>query len=139
MACDSSSNGVVHLYPIHVGAATRPIVLRVISRWVCGAFASLLLLVGTMGFVAGEGGTTSGAPAYNVFHLCFGAIGLGVALWGDSAAIRGFLVGFGLIDLYQALASAQHWFPELSFRWTRADDVLHVIIGVALIAVGALL
>lgn len=105
-----------------------------------GAFSCLLLLVGVMGFVgAGRRGATSSAPAYNVFHLCSGAIGAGLALWGDAAAIRWFLVGFGLVDLYQALASRRHWFPEAYFRWTRTDDALHVVIGVGLVVAGVLL
>lgn len=52
------------------------------------------------------------------------------------AAIRAFNVGFGLIDLYQALASALGLFPGEYFRWQTADDVLHVVIGTALVAVG---
>jgi hypothetical protein len=50
--------------------------------------------------------------------------------------IRAFNLGFGLIDLYQAAASYAHLFPKEYFRWTRADDVLHIIIGAALVAVG---
>ena len=49
------------------------------------------------------------------------------------------MIGFGVIDLYQALASRQHWFPEASFRWTPTDDRLHLVIGVLLIAAGVLL
>jgi hypothetical protein len=111
-----------------------------IGRWALGVFGCLLLLVGVMGFADTSGrGATSGAPAYNVFHLCFGAIGVAFAVWGNPAAVRSFFLGFGLIDLYQALASHQHWFPEASFRWKHADDVLHLVIGAVLVAVGALL
>ena len=111
-----------------------------IGRWVLGVFAPLLVLVGVLGFLSpDERGTTSTAPAYNVFHLAFGLIGLAVVIWGDRSAIRAFLVGFGLIDLYQALASRQHWFPESLFRWTRTDDLLHVVLGAVLIIVGVLL
>lgn len=110
-----------------------------IIRWVLGVFACLLLVVGVMGFgTPGDRGTTSSAPTYNVFHLCFGAVGLALALWGGTTAMRLFLVGFGLVDLYQALASRQHWFPEEYFRWKPADDVLHVVLGVALVVVGVL-
>ncbi len=111
-----------------------------INRWVLGVFAALLVLIGVMGFVRpGHGGSTSSAPAYNVFHLAFGALGLALVVRGDPAAVRTFLVGFGLIDLYQALASHQHWFPEASFRWKPTDDLLHIVIGAALVAAGALL
>lgn len=110
-----------------------------VNRIVLGVFAPLLLLVGVLGFVLPAGrSSTSGAPAYNVFHLAFGALGLALVVWGDHTAIRTFVVGFGLIDLYQALASHQHWFPESLFRWTHTDDVLHIVIGAALVAVGTL-
>lgn len=109
-------------------------------QWVVGGFAVLLVGVGVLGILpAGDRGTTSNAPAYNVFHLAFGALGLALAAWGDSTAARVFLVGFGVIDLYQALASRQHWFPETHFRWTPADDRLHGVVGVLLIAAGILL
>jgi len=112
----------------------------VIGRLVVGGFSVLLVGVGVLGFLpAGERGSTSNAPAYNLFHLAFGALGLALAVWGNSSATRAFLVGFGAIDLYQALASRQHWFPEASFRWTPTDDLLHLVIGVLLIAAGILL
>ena len=62
---------------------------------------------------------------------------LAVAKRGRPAPIRAFLVGFGAIDLYQALASHQHWFPESLFRWTPADDRLHLTVGTALVVLGA--
>ena len=111
-----------------------------VSRWVLGVFAPLLILVGVLGVLNPDaGGRTSTAPAYNVFHLAFGVLGLAVVVWGDPGAIRTFLIGFGLIDLYQALASRLHWFPEASFRWTPTDDLLHLVIGMLLIAAGVLL
>lgn len=111
-----------------------------IGRWVLGVFAPLLVLVGVLGFLSpGEQGKTSTAPAYNVFHLAFGLLGLVVVVWGDPSATRAFLVGFGLIDIYQALASHYHWFPESLFRWTATDDLLHLVLGVALVIVGVLI
>ena len=111
-----------------------------ISRFVLGGFSVLLIGVGVLGFLpAGARGPSSNAPAYNVFHLIFGVAGLALAVWGDRSAARAFLVGFGVIDLYQALASAQHWFPEAWFRWTPADDRLHLVVGVLLIVAGLLL
>ncbi len=111
-----------------------------INRWVLGVFAPLLLGVAVMGFLAsGERASTSSAPAYNVFHLVFGSLGVALVVWGNPAAIRSFNIGFGLIDLYQALASRLHWFPEALFRWKPADDLLHVVIGVGLVVVGILL
>ena len=87
----------------------------------------------------GDRGSTSRAPAYNVFHLFFGTLGFALVVWGNPTAIRSFNIGFGLLDLYQALASRQHWFPEAFFRWKPADDMKHVIIGAALVAIGVFL
>jgi len=106
---------------------------------VLAVFAGVLVLVGILGFVLPPTKTlTSGAPAYNIFHLCFGVLGGALALWGNDAAMRTFLIGFGAIDLYQALASKLNWFPKQQFRWRPADDVLHVVVGAALVAIGIL-
>jgi len=100
-------------------------------------FAPILILAGILGFVLPEG-LTSGAPAYNVFHLIFGAFGLILVFTKREDLIRGFNIGFGLIDLYQLLASLLHWFPEEHFRWKTTDDYLHAIIGAALVLIGLL-
>jgi hypothetical protein len=50
--------------------------------------------------------------------------------------IKAFNIGFGLIDLYQAAASFLHLFPERHFKWKRADDLLHIVIGAFLVIVG---
>ena len=101
------------------------------------AFAPLLILIGILGFIIPpEKALTSGAAAYNIFHIVFGAIGLLVLLLKNESSIRLFNIGFGLIDLYQALASFADLFPEQYFGWTRVDDVLHIIIGAGLILVG---
>ena len=100
-------------------------------------FAPLLILTGILGFVVPpKKSLTSGAPAYNVFHIIFGLIGLGAVYSQHDARIRAFIIGFGVIDLYQAAASYLHLFPENHFRWKRADDVLHIVIGLGLVLVG---
>ena len=100
-------------------------------------FAPLLILVGILGFLIPQNKSlTSGAPAYNIFHIVFGLIGLAFVLMKDDTMIRAFNIGFGAIDLYQAVASFAHGFPEKYFRWTRVDDALHVAVGLILIAVG---
>lgn len=100
-------------------------------------FAPLLILVGLLGFVIPkEKSLTSGAPAYNVFHIVFGLIGLVVVLTQDIFLIRAFNVGFGLIDLYQFAASYFSLFPKAQFQWKKADDILHVVIGLALVVIG---
>jgi hypothetical protein len=102
-------------------------------------FAPLLILTGLLGFIIPpEKSLTSGAPAYNIFHIIFGSLGLALALSQSNVGIRAFNIGFGLIDLYQAGASFLHLFPEKQFRWRRADDVLHIIIGLVLVGVGIL-
>ena len=100
-------------------------------------FAGVLIVVGILGFVIPPSNAlTSGAPPYNIFHLCFGLLGGGIALGGNDTATRAFLIGFGVIDLYQALASRKDWFPKAQFKWRPADDVLHVAVGLALVAFG---
>jgi len=100
-------------------------------------FAPILILAGIGGFVIpADKSLMSGAAAYNVFHLCFGALGVAIVLSKRERAVAAFNVGFGLIDLYQAVASRAGWFPIDAFRWKTADDVLHVAFGLLLVAVG---
>lgn len=100
-------------------------------------FAGALIVVGILGFVVpADKALTSGAPPYNIFHLCFGVVGGAIALAGNETAIRVFLIGFGAIDLYQFVANRQNWFPKQHFKWRPADDVLHVVVGLALVAIG---
>ncbi len=101
-------------------------------------FAPLLILVGVAGFlIPAEQSLTSGAPAYNIFHISFGLFGLIVLRTRNESAISGFNAMFGLIDLYQALASYLGLPPREYFLWTRVDDILHLVIGLALFSVGA--
>jgi hypothetical protein len=77
------------------------------------------------------------AAAYNVFHLCFGVIGLVVLSTRKQFLISFFNAGFGLIDIYQAVASYLHLPPWQYFHWTRTDDVEHILIGLALVIIGS--
>ena len=107
-----------------------------LNYWTLAIFAPVLILVGILGFVLpAEKSLTSGAAPYNIFHLVFGALGL-LCLLSGGGAIRAFNVGFGLLDLYQAAASFAGLFPKAQFKWTRVDDVLHVVIGAALVLIG---
>jgi hypothetical protein len=101
-------------------------------------FAPILIAAGILGFVLPEERSlTSGAPAYNVFHMLFGVLGLAILVFsGTTPAVRVFNVGFGLIDLYQAGASFGGLWPKRRFRWKKADDILHVVIGLGLVLVG---
>ena len=106
---------------------------------VARVFSVVLVFVGVLGFVLPPSmAMTSGAPAYNVFHLIFGVVGFICAASKNTQVSRAFNVGFGAIDLLQAVASFLHFWPESLFRWTRVDDVLHVVIGAALVGIGLL-
>ena len=100
-------------------------------------FAPVLILAGIAGFVIpADQSLTSGTPAYNIFHLVFGCIGLLLVWKRNELWLALFNTGFGLIDLYQALASVFHLPPEQYFLWTNVDDILHVLIGLALVIIG---
>ena len=108
-----------------------------LNYYVLLVFAPLLIIVGVLGFVIPQNKSlTSGAPAYNIFHIVFGVTGLVFVYLNHEPCIRAFNIGFGLIDLYQAVASFAHLPPESSFRWTRVDDVLHIVIGIVLVSIG---
>lgn len=96
----------------------------------------MLILVGVAGFFLPDKSLTSGAPAYNIFHIIFGLIGLATVWARRERFIAIFNAGFGLIDLYQALASYLNLPPQQSFRWTPVDDVLHLVIGLTLLIIG---
>ena len=100
-------------------------------------FAPLLILTGIAGFVIPEQySLMSGAAPYNLFHIFFGAIGLVVLMANSDLLASVFNFGFGLIDLYPVLASVVGLTPIEYFHWTFADDVLHVLIGFALVITG---
>jgi hypothetical protein len=100
-------------------------------------FAPLLILTGIAGFVIPERySLMSGAAPYNFFHIIFGCIGLLVTMTNSDTLASSFNLGFGLIDLCQVLASVVGLTPIQYFHWTYADDVLHVLIGFALVIIG---
>ena len=102
-------------------------------------FAPLLILTGIAGFVIPERySLMSGAAPYNLFHIIFGSIGLLITMTKSDLLASGFNLGFGLIDLYQVLASVVGLAPIQYFHWTYADDVLHVLIGFALVIIGGI-
>lgn len=98
-------------------------------------FAPVLILIGAAGFVIpSDLAMTSGAPAYNIFHLAAGALGIVLLILRNENYVRSFNLGFGVIDLYQAFAGYAHLFPEQYFQWTPADNLLHVVVGLILIS-----
>lgn len=107
------------------------------NYYVLLVFAPILVLVGILGFVIPkEKSLTSGAPAYNIFHIVFGSMGVIFVLTQNEFLIRAFNIGFGLIDLYQFAANNLNLFPRSQFQWKKADDILHVVLGLVLVLVG---
>ena len=111
---------------------------KTLNQKTLAIFAPILILIGIAGFVIPERfSLTSGAAPYNLFHIFFGAIGLLLLMANSDLLARAFNLGFGLIDLYQAVASVLGLTPIQYFHWTFTDDVLHVLIGFALVLIGA--
>jgi hypothetical protein len=108
-----------------------------VNLWTLGIFSGILILVGVLGFVVpADKAMTSGEAPYNIFHLCFGALGFILLATQSVGAAMAFNIGFGSIDLYQALASRMSWFPKQRFQWTKVDDLLHIVVGAALVVIG---
>ena len=99
--------------------------------------APLLVLTGIAGFVIPEQyNLMSGATPYNMFHLISGTLGLLLISANSDLLASSFNLGFGLIDLYQVLASVVGLTPIQYFHWTYVDDVVHVLLGFALVIIG---
>ncbi|MFO0621488.1 MAG: hypothetical protein U0745_08835 [Polyangia bacterium] len=103
------------------------------------AFAPILIVAGILGFVTPPSlALMSGATPYNLFHLFFGLVGVGLLFTKRLSLAKIFNIGFGAIDLYQAVASFAGLFPTTLFAYKRADDVLHIVLGLLLVGVGLL-
>ena len=99
--------------------------------------APLLLLTGIAGFVLPmQYSLMSNATPYNLFHVIVGALGLVLLSAKNDLVASVFNFGFGLIDLYQVLASVVGLTPIEYFHWTYVDDVVHVLLGFALVIIG---
>lgn len=97
----------------------------------------LLILTGIAGFVIPEQySLMSGAAPYNLFHIICGALGLLLTMANNDLLASAFNLGFGLIDLYQVLASVVGLTPIQYFHWTFVDDVVHVLLGFTLVLIG---
>ena|ERR1051325_9678465 len=102
-------------------------------------FAPILIATGVTGLITQSGsGPMSDAFAYDVFHVVLGVVGLSFVLLKRVDLVRMFNVGFGAIDVYQLAASLLGLFPAAYFRWKTGDDVVHAVIGTALISIGVL-
>jgi hypothetical protein len=106
------------------------------NRLALVGMVGLLLIAALLGELGPAGASlTSAATPYNVFHLIAAAVGAAVLLSGSGQAAAGFNFGFGLIDLYQAVAGVWGWAPARLFQLRPADHVIHVVLGAALVAV----
>jgi|GEM_PF-627853 len=102
-------------------------------------FGPVLVVTGALGFVLPPSAAlTSGAAPYNVFHIAFGLLGTALAFKSAPRHAALFNVAFGAIDLYQAVASFAQLPPAELFAYKPADDVLHVVLGAALVGAGVL-
>lgn len=110
---------------------------KTLNQKTLAVLAPLLMLTGIAGFVIPEQySLMSGATPYNLFHLIFGSIGLLLIMAKSDLLASLFNFGFGLIDLYQVLASVVGLTPIQYFYWTYFDDVVHVLLGFALVLIG---
>ncbi len=106
---------------------------------VAGVLAALLVLTGALGFaLPADWALLSRVPAYNLFHIAGGLVGIALVLGSGGRGAVGFNLAFGLIDLYQAVAGSVGLFPAARFAYQPLDDVLHVTLGLGLVGLGAL-
>lgn len=100
-------------------------------------FGPVLIATGVAGLTLPPGlSLMSGAAPYDIFHIIFGTLGLAIVL-ARSARFAGlFNLGFGALDLYQAVAGAVGFFPAGPFGLRPADHVVHVLLGLLLVVFG---
>ena len=100
-------------------------------------FGPVLIAAGVAGLTLPPGlSLMSAAAPYDIFHIIFGTLGLGIVL-GRSARFAGwFNLGFGAVDLYQAVAGVVGFFPAGLFALRPADHVVHVVLGLLLVGFG---
>jgi hypothetical protein len=115
----------------------------VVSRWprwnvrVAGGFGAVLIVAGVMGLVRPHpDGLMSQAVPYDLFHIVFGALGLTVGLRRAPGPAAAFNLGFGLIDLWQAVAGWSGVFPAALFALRPMDHLVHLALGAPLVACG---
>jgi hypothetical protein len=100
-------------------------------------FAVVLVVAGVAGMlIPPELALMSGALPYDVFHIVFGVLGIGIVLARSTRGAALFNLGFGMIDLYQAAAGLLGVFPAAVFGLRPADHVVHVVLGLLLVGFG---
>jgi hypothetical protein len=104
---------------------------------IAAGFGAILVLTGVLALVLpANASPMSNAVPYDLFHIVFGMVGIGCGLSRRLGLARAFNAGFGAIDLYQAAASVTGLWPTALFQYRLADDVMHVALGLALVAAG---
>ena len=110
-----------------------------LNRLTLSVFAPILILTGLGGlYLPASASPMSNAVPYDVFHILFGSIGVMIVLAKRPKPIALFNIGFGAIDLWQFVAGLAHIVPAQTFALRPADHVAHVVIGAALVVIGAL-
>lgn len=101
--------------------------------------APLLVLVGILGYITPSGlKRISTEPAYNIFHIVCGLCAAIVLLSNNDDAVKTYNIVYGILNLYQFAASFARQFPFQYFKWTRTDNVIHLLAGSLLVAIALL-
>jgi hypothetical protein len=113
------------------------------DRWlrrnllVAGVFGAILIVTGLVGVLARDpAGLMSQAVPYDLFHIAFGGLAVGLALRGHRTGAALFNLGFGLGDLWQVVAGLTGLFPATLFALKPGDHVVHLVLGVLLSGCG---
>jgi hypothetical protein len=122
---------------------------KVMAKTVCKLLGLVLLLVGVLGFThlldslgAHVGPTYA---AHNAVHIVSGLLALYFGFAGSAGGARGFCFLFGLVYLALGLCGwflgtgADHMFNIGTFLTLgKMDHIIHLVVGVAFLAGGAL-
>jgi len=101
-------------------------------------FGPVLILTGVTGLILPPGlSLMSGAAPYDIFHIVFGTLGLAIVLARSARYAALFNLGFGAVDLFQAVAGVVGFFPAGPFGLRPADHVVHLVLGALLVVFGA--
>jgi uncharacterized protein DUF4383 len=100
-------------------------------------FGPVLIVTGVAGLTLPPGlSLMSAAATYDVFHIFFGALGVAIVLARSARFASLFNLGFGAVDLYQAVAGMVGFFPAGLFALRPADHVVHLVLGALLVGFG---
>jgi hypothetical protein len=107
------------------------------NRLLLAVFAPVLIATGLSSLVLPAGfSPMSSAVAYDIFHIVFGTLGVLIVVSRSTRSAALFNLGFGMVDLYQAVAGVAGVFPAAVFGLRPADHVAHVLLGFLLVAFG---